>query len=141
MISRWLPLLLVRRILPIQVIPSSKSDDFLWPPMDEISKSQAQHAISRTFEVSIAEDGHYKTYNGTLWIPDEVHDLHLCQCIIARTGTSGHRSADTTERVLENILCGRQYVQTSTPSYSPALIFCPLLAGGRYCVIMTMLSM
>lgn len=100
LITRWLPPSLVRRMVSIPVLASSSSDDFLWPSLEKISKSQTKLAVLRSSEVLMAEDGLYKTYEGTLWIPDEPDSLHLCLWVIAHTGQSGHRSADTTKRVL-----------------------------------------
>lgn len=100
MITRFLPPFLVQRIVSIPVLPSFASDGILWPCPDKILKLQAEHTAFLFVGLSVAEDGLYKTDSGTLWMPDEADDLHLRLLFIAHTGTSGHRSADTSKNVL-----------------------------------------
>lgn len=115
--------------MSILVLPSFSSDDFFWPCMDKILISQAEYAVLQPSEVSIAEDGLYITDNDTLWIPDVAEDPHLFLRVIAHTRPSGHRSADTTERVRA------KYFTWSTLSadiniFLHSCLHCPSTVGG-----------
>lgn len=99
LLGRWSASKTVRRLIRIPELPSSSSEDFEWPALDNIVAAQSSSDSERPHSLTL--DGSvWCNPNGAIWIPDSASDLQLRLCIIAHTGPSDHRGQSTTETVL-----------------------------------------
>ena len=99
LLTRWSAPTVVRRLVQVPELPSSSSDDFDWPSLQEIAIAQAENDDSRPSNLVLVDDI-WRNPSQAIWIPDDSTDLQLRLCIVAHTGPSGHRGVRSTTSVL-----------------------------------------
>ena len=100
LLGRWSAPNTVRRIVQIPELPSSSDPEFIWPDLREIEAIQRDNKINQPEGLKAVDTVLY-TDSGAIWIPNSSTDLQLRLCIIAHTGTAGHRGRASTEMVLK----------------------------------------
>lgn len=107
--TRWLngyrgKLIAVKRITMVllerDVVESPWSAAFEWLTMKSIRACQdAEKNLTHGRKIATDEHG-TKRSDGKIWIPNEATEMHLKLLVIAHCGNAGHRSAESTERIL-----------------------------------------
>lgn len=90
---------MIRRLVKIPPLPTSKRNDFTSPPRDEIYSVQQNYkkAILTGTENQDGSTINYK--NGPIFIPHKDERIQLRLVIISNCVASGHRGADKTKSV------------------------------------------
>ena len=91
----------IRRLVHIPELCSSCSEDFDWPTLTNVADVQKK-VLSSKPEGLTKTEGLWTFNASTVWIPNDASDLQLRLCIIAHTGTSGHRGLQATEKSLRS---------------------------------------
>ena len=99
LISRWMPVRLITKLIFIPPLLSSSSENFEWQSNREIIKCQEQSIATKPSYLKMFIEI-WRDDKNRIWIPDDLEDLRLRICIIGHTGPAGHREFNTT---LENI--------------------------------------
>lgn len=90
----------VQRLVSVPVLPSSFADDFSWPRHGKQVATQTALDALRLTIVSKDPDGLARTISVPFGFMTCPNNFQLRLCVIALTGSSGHRDATTTERAL-----------------------------------------
>ena len=128
LLGRWSVTPTSRCPVRIPELPSSSATGFEWPTLQEIYQTQTDSENKRPGNLEkVADVWHNK--EGAIWAPDTASDLQLRLCIIAHTGSSGHRGASSTASVLR-----ANYFWSTTASdvrsFVRACIHCLSTVGG-----------
>jgi hypothetical protein len=59
-----------------------------------------------TLPLSINDEGLLVWPGGKVWIPRDDRDIQLCLCVVARTGSGGHRRVKATHLTIKDIYLG-----------------------------------
>lgn len=128
-IGRWLQLPTICPFVKSLELPSPHGKDFLWPNTTEIAKEQASHNYELPNNLGIENELWVKN-PGSIWIPDNLTDLQLCLCALARTDPSGNLYVNSSESNIR-----KQYVWPTISSdikaFIAACINCLLTIEGE----------
>lgn len=110
LLSRWMPKILLRRLVFVPPLVTAFEENFDRPSLLQIktyqmnykkmilkqklteeNKNEKYHLLDLTLD-----EGLLKNKNGLIWIPDNHYDLQLRICIIGHTGPAGHRGYKNT---------------------------------------------
>lgn len=101
LIGRWTQPETIRRLVQIPVLPTTSSDDFVWPTAAELAIVQEDNRDSLPSSLNQNKDESlWRTAKGAIWIPDNADGAQLRLCVVAHTGPSGHHGYKTSLRIL-----------------------------------------
>lgn len=102
LLGRWSAPKTIRRLISLPALPSTLSDEFLWPSRDDIATFQQIHK-HRMPEGLKEENGLFIFPSSAIWIPDEAEELQLRICIIGHTGPAGYRGVQSTTAAVKTV--------------------------------------
>ena len=134
MLTRWAAPPTMVRISTAMLAPVSPSldDSFVWPTAQEIRRVQDASILDTALLPDmpvLAEDNIYRTFCGKVWIPDASTDLQLRICIVAHTGTGGHRGIRATTSSIHSLFFWNS-LKEDVQTFCNTCLHCRSTIGG-----------
>ena len=119
----------IKRVSTNSIRPLA-DDDFTWPTLDEISRSQQLVITSTPRDDLTLADGIW-LYRNRVWIPETDELLQTRLLVIAHCGTlQGHRGSRSTLRKLQSF-CAWKYMAKSSDTFCRTCLLCLQVKGGK----------
>jgi transposase InsO family protein len=134
LLSRWAQPKDTTTLCRLTIPLHPKLEDFSWPTLDEIEKSQQRHLPNnkRTDIMRRNQDTHYTTQANPdiFWIPEDDVELKHRLMIIAHCGLSGHRGTAATLRHLQQYCYWKNQI-TAVRTFIHQCLLCLQIRGGK----------
>lgn len=128
LLGRWSAPKTIRRLIYLPALPSSSSEEFVWPSRKDIAAAQELHRSSMPGDLN-EEDGLMVFSSSAIWIPDESEELQLRICVIGHTGPAGHRGVQATTSAIKSVFQWSTLVD-DVQMFCKSCIHCVSTLGG-----------
>lgn len=120
---------IIRRLAQIPALPTTSSEDFVWPTLDHIHDAQEKYGRTRPPNLRRV-DGLWTTVGGAFWIQDDSDVIKLRLCVIVHSSAAGHRGAAVTENALRSKFYWST-LSSDVRAFVRACIHCVSTTGGE----------